>query len=115
MGGLFPSPETIKCLPFFKILNKVKDFVCIDESQAAFEELKNYMDKAPLLAKPGANEVLDLYLAMLERALSVVLVMEESKVQKPVYYVSKVLHGAKVNYSIIEKFTLALIMTSKKL
>ena len=40
---------------------------------------------------------------------------KEEKIQKPVYYVSKTLHGAELNYSSIEKFTLAMITTSRKL
>ena len=37
------------------------------------------------------------------------------KIQKPVYYVSKVLHGAELNYLVIEKFVLAMITASRKL
>ncbi|XP_074356758.1 uncharacterized protein LOC141696525 [Apium graveolens] len=44
-----------------------------------------------------------------------VLVKEEHKLQKPVHYISKVLHGAELNYSTTEKFVLALITASKKL
>ncbi|KAL8134606.1 hypothetical protein AgCh_009579 [Apium graveolens] len=40
---------------------------------------------------------------------------EELKIQEPVYYVSKILHGAELNYSTIEKFALALVMASRKL
>ena len=96
-------------------MEKVKDFIWTDESQAAFEELKAYMTKAPLLAKPSTSEALYLYLAISEKPLSAVLVKKEDKVQKPVYYVSKVLHGAEENYSVIEKFALALVMASRKL
>ena len=73
------------------------------------------MAQAALLAKPVINEVLYLYLAVSENALSVVLVKEELKVQKPIYYVSKILHRAELNYSTIEKFVLALVMASRKL
>ena len=73
------------------------------------------MSEAPLLAKPNPEEVLYLYLVVSEQALSAVLVKEEKKIQKPVYYVSKVLHGAELNYSVIEKFALALITASRKL
>ena len=65
--------------------------------------------------KPNTNEALYLYLAVSEKALSAVLVKEEDKIQKPVYYVSKVLHEAEENYSVIEKFALALVMASIKL
>ena len=81
----------------------------------AFEQLKNYMAEPPLLSKPVEGENLYVYLAVSEQALSAVLGREESKVQKPVYYVSKVLHGAELNYSVIEKFSLAMITASRKL
>ncbi|XP_074374210.1 uncharacterized protein LOC141714597 [Apium graveolens] len=73
------------------------------------------MTEAPLLAKPSPEDTLYLYLAVSEQAVSAVLVKEEQKLQKPVYYVSKVLHGAELNYSTTEKFTLALITASRKL
>ena len=113
--GRFISKSGDKCLSFFKALKKVKDFIWTDESQTAFEELKAYMTNAPLLVKHVTSDILYLYLAVSEKALSAVLVKEESKVQKPIYYVSKVLHGAEENYSVIEKFALALIMASRKL
>ncbi|GFS41439.1 hypothetical protein Acr_00g0074330 [Actinidia rufa] len=47
-----------------------------------------------------------LYLSVLPTAVSVVLMKEEDKVQKPMYYVSKVLMGAKTRYLKIEKIAL---------
>ncbi|KAL8102849.1 hypothetical protein AgCh_027393 [Apium graveolens] len=113
--GRFISKSGDKCLSFFKSLKNIKDFVWNEENQKAFEEFKKYMAQAPLLAKPALNEVLFLYLAVSESALSAVLVKEELKIQKPVYYVSKILYGAELNYSTIEKFALALVMASRKL
>nr|XP_017246425.1 PREDICTED: uncharacterized protein LOC108218012 [Daucus carota subsp. sativus] len=113
--GRFVSKSGAKCLPFFKALKKVKNFEWTEESQVAFEELKKYMAEPPLLSKPIDGETLYVYLAVSGQALSAVLVREELKVQKPVYYVSKVLHGAELNYSVIEKFALAMITTSRKL
>ena len=54
-------------------------------------------------------------MAVSEQALSVILVREDGKVQKPMYYVNKVLHGAELNYSLIEKFALAMMTASKML
>ncbi|XP_074352802.1 uncharacterized protein LOC141691954 [Apium graveolens] len=73
------------------------------------------MTEAPLLAKPSPEDTLYLYLSISEQAVSAVLVKEERKLQKPVHYVSKVLHGAELNYSTTEKFALALITASRKL
>lgn len=50
----------------------------MDESQEAFENLKKYMAEALLLAKLRQGEMLYLYLAIFDKALSVVLVMEEA-------------------------------------
>ena len=52
-------------------------------------------------------------------AVSGVLVLEkeqESKViQQPIYYISKALSGAKLNYTEIEKIAYALLISSRKL
>lgn len=62
----FISKSRDKCLPFFKTSKKLKYFVSTYESQAALEELKEYMEKAPLLAKPNTNEILYSYLVVSE-------------------------------------------------
>ena len=43
------------------------------------------------------------------------LVKEEDKVQKPIYYVSKILIGAEAKYIKIKKLTYALMIISRKL
>ncbi|KAK1404438.1 hypothetical protein POM88_004043 [Heracleum sosnowskyi] len=48
------------------------------------------MAEAPLLAKPKPGEILYLYLAVSSTALGAVLVKEELKVQKPIYYAHKI-------------------------
>ena len=50
-----------------------------------------------------------------EHAISAVLVVERAKEQIHVYYVSHALAGTEVNYPLIEKFTYALVMASRKL
>ena len=67
------------------------------------------------MSKPITGEVLYLYLATPEHAISAVLVREEEKVQRPVYYVSKRLLGAESRYPLMEKLALSLIHSSRKL
>jgi hypothetical protein len=43
------------------------------------------------------------------------LIREEDGVQKPVYFVSKALHGAEERYPQIEKLAFALVVASRKL
>ena len=54
----FVSKATDKCLPFFKVLKKV--FEWIDECQKAFQDLKVYLTTAPLLSPSILGE--ELYL-----------------------------------------------------
>ncbi|XP_016177887.1 uncharacterized protein LOC107620202 [Arachis ipaensis] len=56
-----------------------------------------------------------LYLAVTEEALAAVLVREEAKAQQPFYFVSKVLQGAELRYSKLEKLALALLTSSHRL
>lgn len=86
-----------------------------EENHKAFEDLKKYIIEPPLLSKPNQGKLLFLYLSVFDKALSVIPMKEEGKVQKLIYYVSKVLHEAQPNYSTVEKFVLAMIMTSRKL
>ncbi|XP_071740189.1 uncharacterized protein [Rutidosis leptorrhynchoides] len=52
---------------------------------------------------------------MSKECISAVLVAERERVQVPIYFVSRVLQGAKVNYPELEKLTLALVHTARKL
>ena len=47
--------------------------------------------------------------------MSVALVREEEKVQKPVYYASRALRGAEERYSPMEKLAFALVTAARKL
>ena len=47
--------------------------------------------------------------------MSAVLIQEEDKIQKLVYYISKILMGAEARYLKIEKLVYALLIASEKL
>jgi hypothetical protein len=109
----FISRSTDKCLPFFKILRKA--FEWTDECEEAFSNLKEYLISPPLLSRTIPGEVLYLYLAVTPTAISAALIREDKGIQKPVYFVSKALHGAEGRYPQIEKLAFALVMASRKL
>lgn len=83
--------------------------------EQVFTDLKAYLSSPPLLLKPVEGELLYLYLAMSENAVSSVLVREEAKIHKPIYYVSKMFQRAKRMYLEIEKLALALVISARKL
>ncbi|KAL2248305.1 UNVERIFIED_CONTAM: Transposon Ty3-G Gag-Pol polyprotein [Sesamum indicum] len=111
----FISKSADRNLPFFKVLRKPKNFEWTDECEQAFNQLKDYLRKPPLLVNPRVEDTLFLYLAVSEHAVSSALVREENKIQNPVYYVSKMLQGAELRYSMIEKLVLALVVTARRL
>ncbi|KAL2241784.1 UNVERIFIED_CONTAM: Retrovirus-related Pol polyprotein from transposon opus [Sesamum indicum] len=111
----FISRSADRNLHFFKILRKVKGLEWTEECEQAFQELKKYLESPPLLANPREGDILYLYLAISDNAVSSVLVKEKGKIQNPVYYVSKMLQGAETRYAEIEKLALAVVVTARKL
>ncbi|KAL0444710.1 UNVERIFIED_CONTAM: hypothetical protein Slati_2193700 [Sesamum latifolium] len=81
----FISKSAEKSLPFFKTLRKAKTFEWGTPCQLAFEELKAYLARLPLLVKPSPEDTL------------------------------KVLNGAEGRYTPIEKMALALVVTARRL
>ena len=47
------------------------------------------MAQPPILSRPEREEVLYTYIMVIAYAVSLVLVLTEARIQKPVYYVSK--------------------------
>ena len=71
----FMSRATDKCLPFFKTLKQA--FQWIDKCEEAFQALKDYLSKPPLLSPSVEGEDLFLYLAVSQTAVSSALIHKE--------------------------------------
>ncbi|KAL0434704.1 UNVERIFIED_CONTAM: hypothetical protein Sradi_0178300 [Sesamum radiatum] len=69
----FISKSAEKSLPFFKVLRKIRNFEWDTSYQQAFEELKSYLAKLPLLVKPCQGDTLYLYLSTTPQEVSSVL------------------------------------------
>ena len=69
----------------------------------AFQQLKQYLSRPPIMSSPVVDEVLFVYIAVAFYAISFVLIWVGSGIQQPVYYVSKSLNEAKVHYLPLEK------------
>ena len=67
------------------------------------------------MSSPKADEVLYAYIDVAPYAVSLVLIRDDNGLQKPVYYVSKSLHEAKVKYLPLEKAILAVVHATRKL
>jgi hypothetical protein len=111
----FLSKAAERGLPFFKTLRGAGKFSWMPKCQAAFDELKRYLQSPQALVSPLAGIELWLYLAASPVAVSIALVQETKAGQKLVYFVSEALQGAKVRYIEMEKLAYALVMASTKL
>ena len=109
----FVSRAIDKCLPFFKTLKQV--FQWTEKCEVAFQDLKEYLSKPPLLSPSIEGEDLFLYLAVSQTVVSSAPIHEELKVQRPVYYISQAFQGTRARYPRVEKLAFALIIASRKL
>ncbi len=97
------------------IVGQEKEVPMNEECSAAFQGIKAYLSSPPCLSIPCPGEPLFLYLAVLEYVVNAVLVQEEAKDQKPIFFVSKIMNETESKYFPLEKAALALIQAAKKL
>ena len=70
----FISRSADMCKPFFLLINKWKDFEWTEECATAFQQLKDYLARPPIMSSPGPDEVLFAYIAMTSYVVSLVLI-----------------------------------------
>ena len=103
------------CRPFFLLLHKWKGFEWTKKCAVAFQQLKEYLSRLPIMSSPEVDEVLFTFLEIASYAISFDLIQVDSGIQRPIYYVSKSLHEAKVRYLPLEKAILAVVHATRKL
>ena len=77
--------------------------------------MKKYLSSPPLLSPSKPREVLNLYLAVSQAAVTVALVREEDGSQGPVYFISRVFRGAEMRYPQMEKLAFILVTAARNL
>ena len=94
----FTSCLSEKGLPFFKLLK------AFEEADSAFEQLKLFLTKPPIMMAPQPDETLLIYIIATSRVISTTIVVEREevghayKVQRSVYFISEVLNESKTHY-----------------
>ena len=69
----------------------------------AFQQLKEYLSRPPIMSSAEMDEVLFVYIAVAPHAMSLVLIRVDSGIQRSVYYMSKSLHEADIRYLPLKK------------
>jgi hypothetical protein len=108
-----------KALPFYALMKKLDDkFEWTEEADTAFMQLQKVLSTPPVLVAPKEKEPLLLYIAATHQVVSTVLVVERSEegkahgVQRPVYFLSKVLSPTKQRYLHYQKLAYSVFTTS---
>ena len=81
----------------------------------AFQQLKEYLSRPPIMSSPEVDEVLFTYLAIASYAISFVLIQVDSGIQQLVYYVSNSPYEAEVRYLPLENAILVEMHATRKL
>ncbi|KAG9442692.1 hypothetical protein H6P81_018546 [Aristolochia fimbriata] len=105
-----------RCQPFSCLLKKDIPFEWDDSCRNAFNNIKAYLTKPPVLVAPIIDRPLLLYIAAQEKSVGALLAQcDKNNKEHSLYYLSRTLVGAELNYSPIEKTCLALIFAIQKL
>jgi hypothetical protein len=81
----------------------------------------NTLKSPPILTAPKPEELMLLCISATTQVVSAALVVEREdpktsqKVQRPMYFVSKVLSDSKTRYTQMQKLVYAVLMTKRKL
>jgi hypothetical protein len=102
-------------LPFSPLLRIKKDqkFVCGDEQQKAFNEIKEYMKEPPIFVPPQLNKPFKLYMAADTQTIGSALIQEFEE-KRVVTYLSRKLLDPETRYSATEKLCLCVYYSCTK-
>ncbi|KAK2995571.1 hypothetical protein RJ640_000047 [Escallonia rubra] len=86
------------------------------EQQSAFQSIKEYLTKPPVLMPPKIGRPLKLYVSVAESSLGILLAQENDQgFEQAIYYFSRGLNVTEQKYTVIEKLCLTLYSTAVKL
>ncbi|XP_030940238.1 uncharacterized protein LOC115965196 [Quercus lobata] len=112
----FISNLASRCQPFNRLMKKDVHFEWDEACSNAFACIKRHLLIPPVLGAPIPGKPLVLYIAAQERSLGALMAQENKEgKERALYYLSRTLYGAELNYSPIEKICLALFFAIDKL
>lgn len=109
--GRFLEKSAEQSLSFYQVVKS--DVAWSKEAGEALLNLKDCLRKILILEILRPNDPLIIYLSTNWDEINAILIAERE--EKQVYFVSRVLQGVELNYSLIEKLILSLVYVAKRL
>ncbi|CAL8089530.1 unnamed protein product [Prunus armeniaca] len=100
--------------PLCRLLQKDVPFVFDDKCEKAFNHLKELLTSAPIIVPPDWSLPFELMCDASDYALGAVLGQRKDKKPHVIYYASRTLNDAQLNYSTTEKELLAVVFALDK-
>ena len=100
--------------PICELLGKDVKFVWDERCQKSFEQLKEFLITAPIVKAPNWQLPFKVMCDASDFAIGVVLGQREDGKPYVIYYASKTLNEARMNYTTIEKELLAVVFALDK-
>ncbi|GKD86063.1 reverse transcriptase domain-containing protein [Tanacetum coccineum] len=115
--GIKANPTKIKAVTELEQPRALKDIQSLNRKLAA---LSHFLSKGaerplPFFKVLKIWETLTMYLAASKESINATLFAKRSEEQIPIYFVSRVLQGAEINYPALEKLILALVHAARRL
>ncbi|KAM0989566.1 hypothetical protein ACFX2A_013621 [Malus domestica] len=100
--------------PLCRLLQKHVPFVFYEECEKAFNHLKKMLTSAPISVPPNWSLPFELMCDASDYALGAVLGQRKDKKSHVIYYASRTLNDAQLNYSTTEKELVAIVFALDK-
>ncbi|KAK8681657.1 hypothetical protein V6N13_054059 [Hibiscus sabdariffa] len=100
--------------PLCNLLQQNQPFVFDKECQSAFEELKMKLISAPVVVPPDWSSPFELMCDASDHAVGAALGQHRGKLFHVIYYASRTLNEAQINYTTTEKELLAVVFAFEK-
>ncbi|KAK8694696.1 hypothetical protein V6N13_072243 [Hibiscus sabdariffa] len=100
--------------PLCNLLQQNQPFVFEEDCQSAFKELKKKLISAPIVVPPDWTSPFELMCDASDYAVRVALGQRRGKLFHVIYYASRTLNDAQVNYTTTEKELLAVVFAFDK-
>ncbi|XP_070012999.1 uncharacterized protein [Nicotiana sylvestris] len=113
----FIAQSTVICEPIFKMMRKEVETSWTKDYQKAFDKIKEYLSRLPVLVPSELGRHLLLYLSMIDGAFGCVLGQQDKtgRKEKAIYYLSKKFTPYGAQYLVLERICCALTWTAQKL